>query len=169
MEEYLQTGIIISPFKLDGTVKVKSTTFNADLRYQTGNKVFLTKGDSKLTLTIERFRSSGSYDYLTFKEYHSIEEITPLVGYSIMVVKSQSDLKEGQYFFSDLIGCNVVNQKNENVGIVKDIKEYPAQITLEVLYKSKVYQIPFVKSFINKVDINLKTIFVNMIEGMLWK
>ena len=93
-----------------------------------------------------------------------------LKGYTLEVEKNSEDLNEGYYFYSDLEGCKILDEDGNDCGTVKEVEEFPAQITLRVMRKNKPdYFIPFVKAFIINVDIKKKEIKVHLLEGMLWK
>ena len=169
--EYLSLGKIIDSFGLDGTVKVFSTTDNAKLRYKKGNKVFVydEETDGRTEYTVASYRSVGRLDYVKFEEVTSPEEVALILkGREIQVVKDEKDLKEGYYFYSDLRGCEIIDKDGKIYGIVKEVEEFPAQITLRVKQQNgKDFFVPFIKEFIAKVDIKNKQITINYMEGML--
>ena len=167
MEQYLTLGKIIDTFSLDGTLKVLSSTSNQDIRYKPGNKVLIKLNDEMKEFTIASFRKSGNLDFVRFNEITSVELAKELKGKDILVVKNQEDLKEGYYFYSDLVGCSIVSD-NKELGKVIEVEEFPAQITLRAkTVEGKQFFIPFIKVFIKKVDIQNKTIEINYMEGML--
>ena len=168
--EYLSLGKIIDAFALDGTVKLMSTTDNAKKRYQKGNKVFLvnTKNHEQRELTVVSYRSSGEIDFVKFEEISTKEEALSFKGFEIQVIKDTNDLDEGYYFYSDLRGCSIVDQNGNILGTVKEVEEFPAQITLRVGRKGNAdFFVPFIKDFIKNVDIKNKEIHINLVEGML--
>ncbi len=169
--EYLSLGKIIDSFGLDGTVKVFSTTDNAKLRYKKGNKVFVydEETDGRREYTVVSYRAAGRLDYVKFEEVTSPEEVALILkGREIQVVKDEKDLKEGYYFYSDLRGCEIIDKDGKIYGTVKEVEEFPAQITLRVKQKNgKDFFVPFIKEFIVKVDIKNKQITINYMEGML--
>lgn len=170
--EYLSLGKIIDAFALDGTVKLMSTTDNAKKRYQKGNKVFLVnpKNHEQKELTVVSYRSSGQIDFVKFEEIKTKEEALSFKGFEIQVIKDTNDLDEGYYFYSDLRGCSIVDQDGNILGTVKEVEEFPAQITLRVGRKGNGdFFVPFIKDFIKNVDIKNKEIHINLVEGMLWK
>ena len=66
------------------------------------------------------------------------------------------------------IGCKVLDEKGQELGVVKEVEEFPAQLTLRVKRAGKEdFFVPFVKAFIRRVDINKKEIEINVIGGML--
>lgn len=168
--EQLTLGTIIDSFGLDGTLKVYSTTYNQKLRYKKGNKVTITNDNDSFEVTVISFRSNGKFDFVKVEEIKTPEEVMTFKGYSIKVKKDQNDLKEGYYFYSDLRGCKLIDENGKQYGVVTEVEEYPAQITLRAKTENgKHFMIPFVKDFIKSVDISSKTIVFVYMEGMLWE
>ena len=170
--EYLTLGKIIDSFGLDGTLKVFSSTQNQKIRYKKGNKVFIYNPNTEERVEDKavRYRSSGQIDYVKLEGINNPEDAKKLKGFELHVIKDNSDLEVGYYFYSDLIGCKVVDSSNNLLGEVSNVEEFPAQITLRVKRKgNKDFFVPFLKQFIVNVDIENKTIMINVLEGMLWK
>ena len=165
--EYLKLGKIIDTFSLDGTVKIFSTTTNQEIRFQKGKKVLIKIEEDYKEVTINTYRHSPKGDYLRFDEITNVDEAALLKGKELFVIKDRNDLKEGYYFFSDLIGCDTISD-GEKIGQVIDVEEYPAQITLKVKANNgKIFFVPFVKAFIKSVSIESKQIDIVLLEGML--
>lgn len=168
--EYLSLGKIIGSFGLDGTLKVFSTSNNEEMRYKKGNKVFLfnEKEDARNEYEVISYRISGKFTFVKLKGIDNPEIAESFKGNEIQVIKDRNDLKEGYFYFSDLKDCVIVDKDNKEYGKVKEVEEFPAQITLRVFRRNgKDFFIPFVKDFIKQVDIQNKKIIVNIIEGML--
>ena len=164
----LVVGKIVDSFALDGTVKVFSTTFNLELRYKKGNKLTIEKeGIEPLDVTVEKYRTNGKLDLVKFEELNTPEEAAKYKGAELLVEKTYSDLDEGYYFFEDLVGCELISN-GKSYGKVIKVEEFPAQVTLRCKTTSKKeFFVPFVKAFINKIDIENKRIDFNYMEGML--
>lgn len=170
--EYLTLGFIADSFGLDGTLKIISKTYFSKQRYKKGNKIFIynKKDDTRIEYTVSSFRSSGDIDFVKLEEINTKEEALELKNQEVQVVKKLDDLPNGFYYFSDLQGCKVIDTDNNVLGIVKEVEEFPSQITLRVKRDGKAdFFVPFVKAFIINVDIELKQITINVIGGMLWK
>ena len=105
---------------------------------------------------------------MKFKEFTTPEEVKEMKGYEIQVKKDQKDLNEGEFFYSDLRGCKIVDENNVLLGIVKEVEEFPAQITLRVKReKQNDFFVPFIKNFIKTVNITNKVIVIYVMEGLL--
>ncbi len=162
--EYLSLGKIIDTFNLDGTIKVFSTTSNGKMRYQKGNKIYIEEKE----YTVEKYHHSGNFDFVKLQEINNVEEALTLKGKYVEVIKNRQELKEGYYYFDDLKGCDIIDNEGNKYGIVKEIEEFPAQITLRVKRENqKDFFVPFVKDFIVDVDVENKKITINIVEGLL--
>lgn len=172
--EYLTLGIIIDSFGVDGTLKIKSSTTKGNVRYKKGNVIFLVSPDQqeRIELHVEKYRNSQGIDFVKVNEINSLEEALSKKHYLLQVIKDQNDLEKGEYFFSDLEGCLVIDNENKKeIGKVTTVEEFPAQITLRVKYmnNNKTFFVPFIEDFIAEVDIENKKIYVNVCKGMLWE
>jgi len=168
--EYLKLGTIVDTQGLDGTIKIYSTTSHGEMRYKKGSKVFIynENTDQRKELTVGSYRHQGLFDFVKFIEINSTEEGKEYKGLEVQVAKDRNDLKVGYYFYSDLIGCKVFDQNNNELGEVSNVEEFPAQLTLRVKKLTKGdFFVPFVKEFIKNVNIEEKIITINLIDGML--
>ena len=169
-EEYLLLGYITDAFSLDGTFKVLSKTDFASKRYQKGNEIYLYQANTKqrMTVIVESYRSSGQFDFVKVQGINSKEEALEFKGYEIQALKDYNVIDKDHYYYSDLVGCKIIDEKGNELGMVSQVEEFPAQLTLRVRRKGKEdFFVPFVKAFIRKVDINKKEIEINVIGGML--
>lgn len=168
--EYLKLGIIIGTHGLDGTLKIKSSTMFQEKRYQKGNKVFLydSKNDLRKDIAVISYRSSGELDYLKLEGIDNINDAESYKGMEIHALKDSSILDSNSYYFSDIVGCAIIDENNRNLGNVIAVEEFPAQITLRCkTADNKGFFVPFISSFIRNVDIAKKEIHINYMEGML--
>ncbi|MBR0374904.1 MAG: 16S rRNA processing protein RimM [Mogibacterium sp.] len=77
-------------------------------------------------------------------------------------------LPEGEYYFRDLIGLRVVDrQSGEDIGVLEDIIENPAQNIYVVVRDNREVLIPAVDAFVKEIDPAQGVIWIELIEGML--
>ena len=170
--EYLSLGKITDAFGLDGTLKIYSTTNMGEKRYVKGATVYLfdEENSSYVPFKVLNYRHTGLFDFVKLETIDSIEVALSKKGQEIFVEKNQEDLAKNEYFYSDLRGCKIIDKNGNNLGIVKEIEEFPAQITLRVARKGKPdFFVPFIEVFISKIDIENKEITINVLEGLLWR
>ncbi len=168
--EYLDLGIIIGSFSLDGTLKLKSLTNQPEKRYQKGKKVFLfnPKTNEMVQLSIASYRSSGQFDLVKVLGIDTKEKADELRGCLLKIEKDIKDLEEGHYFFNDLVGCQIIDENGKILGVVSQVEEFPSAITFRVKRNGdKDFFVPFLKEFVTKVDILKKKIYIQVMEGML--
>ena len=168
--EYLSLGKVTDAFGLDGTLKIYSTTNMGEKRYQTGSKVFLYNPIEKSyeEHIVLSYRKSGLFDFVKLENISSIEDAILKKGQEICVVKNRGDLDQNTYFYSDLRGCQIYDENGNNIGFVKEIEEFPAQITFRVSRKNKPdFFVPFVNDFVKDIDVENKRIIIHVIEGLL--
>ncbi len=166
----LTLGRIIKTKGLDGTFKINSTTDFAELRYEKGNKVLIQNEKTKdiKEVTVRRYYFDQGFDYVSFEEIRSIEEATPYINSLVKIDKeSLPPLEEDEYYFDDLEGCKVTVNGN-HIGKVSKVEDYNGRRSLRVtLSNKKQILIPFVDHFIKEVNIEKKSIEVELIEGMI--
>lgn len=169
-KEYLSLGKVNDAFGLDGTLKIYSTTNLGEKRYKKGASVFLYSeaNNERIECKVITYRHQGLFDFVKLDSINSIDDAISKKGYEIQVIKDRNDLGKNTYFYSDLRGCKIVDNSGNNLGIVKEIEEFPAQLTLRVSRKNQPdFFIPFIDTFIVSVDIDNKTIVINVIPGLL--
>lgn len=71
------------------------------------------------------------------------------------------DQVEGEYYWTDLEGCEVINQQGEVFGIVDHLLETGANDVLVVKKDNQEILIPFVDQYVPHVDLSHKKIYVD--------
>ena len=170
MADYLLLGYIVDAFSLDGTIKILSKTDFAKVRYQKGKTIFLYshKIKERMPLTVVKSRSNGQFDFVKVEEINAPEEVMQYKGYEVQAEKDYDHMDKDTYYYVDLVGCKILDDKNQVLGIVDQVEEFPAQLTLRVKRDNQPdFLVPFVKAFIKSVDIKKKEIVINVIGGLL--
>ncbi len=168
--EYVKVGSIIKTRGLKGEVRIYPTSDFRDFRFQIGNKLYLyhPESDTHQPLTIEKRLLDGALEIITFKEINSIEEAEKLVGLELHALKQKDILPDGGFFFGDLLDLSVIDEDGNFLGKVKKIEEYSAYKTLRVSREgNKDFFVPFVETFIKKVDLTNGQITIHVLEGLL--
>ena len=103
-----------------------------------------------------------------FQGVDSISQAEPLVGADVCVPPSErSALPEGEYYQSDLIGCEVVDASGRALGVIEDWQEYggPALLAIRTPAGGELL-IPFAKSICRTIDLAARRIVVDLPEGL---
>jgi len=162
---YYKCGKILKPHGIKGDMKILSMT-DFD-RFYNGNKLYVLHNDEYILVEIENVREFGEYLLLNFKGMQDINMIEKYHGDYICVSElDREELPEGQYYYSELIGKDVYNEKGEKKGVCKDIEEYPKNKCLVVINdKGKRVLVPIIMSEFIK-EVLEDRIIINEIEGL---
>ena len=131
------------------------------------NRGDLTIADINFTRGIVKFRGYESID--------SAKKLTNTKIYAnIEQTKENCDLKEGQHFWFDVIGCSV-KQGDEVLGLIEDIQrmgdtDYLLLKTDDALVKldlPKTFLIPYIDRYVLNADMDEKTVYVKDAKDIL--
>ena len=167
MEQMLRVGVITSTHGVRGEVKVFPTT-DAAKRFKTLKKVIL-DGREPLELSIEQVKFFKNMVILKFKGYDNINDVETWRQRDLLITRDQAvELKEDEYFITDLIGLTVVNEEEAVLGRVKDVLETGANDVYVVeLTGGKELLLPAIKDCILNVDLEGGRMKVHVLDGLM--
>ncbi|HLS22818.1 MAG TPA: ribosome maturation factor RimM [Pseudogracilibacillus sp.] len=168
-ENMFLIGEIVNTHGVKGEVRVRQIT-DFDERFDKGNTVYVKDKSGKYTeLTIENSRFHKYFRLLKFKQFPSLEEAESLKGYTLYIKESQqTELEPGEYYYHEIIGCTVVTNEGETIGIVDHILAPGANDVWVVKdEKGKEYLIPYIPDVVKKVDVEEEIIIIEVMEGLL--
>ena len=167
MEQMLRVGVITSTHGVRGEVKVFPTTDDAK-RFKTLKKVIL-DGREPLELSIEQVKFFKNMVILKFKGYDNINDVETWRQRDLLITREQAvELKEDEYFITDLIGLTVVNEEEAVLGRVKDVLETGANDVYVVeLTGGKELLLPAIKDCILNVDLEGGRMKVHVLDGLM--
>ena len=167
MEQMLRVGVITSTHGVRGEVKVFPTTDDAK-RFKTLKKVIL-EGREPLERSIEQVKFFKNMVILKFKGYDNINDVETWRQRDLLITRDQAvELKEDEYFITDLIGLTVVNEEEAVLGRVKDVMETGANDVYVVeLTGGKELLLPAIKDCILNVDLEGGRMKVHVLDGLM--
>jgi 16S rRNA processing protein RimM len=171
MTKWFNVGKIVNTHGIKGEVRVISKTDFAEERYKKGNKLFIFMNEhaEPVEVTVKTHRVHKSFDLLTFDEYDNINQVEKFKGAMIKIPENQlSELDEGEYYFHEIIGCKVITENGEEIGIVKEILT-PGANDVWVVKRNKGQDvlIPYIEDVVKNVDVEEKIITIHLMEGLL--
>ena len=83
----------------------------------------------------------------------------------VCIDREEAALPEGSFFYADILGARVVTEAGEELGILTEVMEMPAQ-NLYVVRGQREHLIPAVPDFILSTDLENGVITVRLIEGL---
>ncbi|MCV3425867.1 ribosome maturation factor RimM [Campylobacter lari] len=116
--------------------------------------------------TIKAFDKTRSL--VLFEGFESVETAKTLTNITLFqtieATKETCKLKKDEYFYFDIIGCDVI-ENEQKLGVVEDILEngvgflFYIKCDEKLQTKVKNFYIPYVDKYIQKVDVENKKIF----------
>jgi 16S rRNA processing protein RimM len=164
--EFFKCGHIMTTHGLRGDLKVKNLS-DFD-RFVKGNRLYiLHKGDYQEVI-VKTSKPFGDYLLVCFEGY---EDINLIEMYRMVEIYKSTDdiepLKEGEYYFRDLMNLKVYVDDN-CVGTVVDVEEGRTSNFIRVKKNDNTEAlVPFLPVFIKSVSLNEGKIVLNYIEGLL--
>ena len=161
--EKLKIGKIVGTHALKGELKIRSFSDFNDQRFVVGHKLYLNEIVDPFIIKTVRVHK-GNYLF-SFEGLQDINLVEKYVGYNVYGLKEDVELDDDEYFYDDLIGCQIINNDQE-IGKVESVYFNGAHDVLTVQTANKKIAIPYVDAFIENEDIENKKIFVHLIKGM---
>lgn len=170
MEQMFNVGKIVNTHGLMGEIRVISQTDFADERFAPGNELFLfAKGSKKPEkLIIKTHRKHKNFDLLTFEGIVGINNVERMRDGMLKVPESQlGDLEENEYYFHEIIGCEVYTEEGDLLGTISEILTPGANDVWVVQTKGqKDKLIPYIADVVQSVNIKDKKITISVMEGL---
>ena len=164
LEEIVVMAKVLVPYGVNGWVKVYSFTEKLEsfLQYK---KLFLSKDQKNwIEIKVIEIKLHGKTIVANFLEIANRTQAENYKGYLIGVPKNLLPrLKEEQYYWSDLIGCEVLNVQNVSFGLVDTFIETGANDVI-VVKGDKERLIPYTTKAVLKVDTINRKIMVDWNE-----
>lgn len=171
--EWLNVGRIVNTHGIRGEVRVISSTDFEDIRFKKGAKLAIFKKDESTPtwVTVENARRHKNFILLTFEGYNNINLVEQFKNSQLKISKDQleeDELGENEYYFSDIIGCQVYSEEAEHLGEITDILQTGANDVWELKdKKGKKHYIPYIEDVVKEVDVDNKKITIHVMEGLL--
>ena len=158
MDNVVPMGHVIGAFGIQGWVKIKTGTETPDALGKYKEILLLINGNWT-GFKLEKYSATDAILHAKFAGITDRDQAIALRGATVGVLRSQLPKPdENEYYWVDLIGLEVVNQKQQSLGLVDSLMETGASSVLVVKGQDKQHLIPFVKHYIINVDFNSKQI-----------
>ena len=110
----------------------------------------------------------GNKAIVKFEDINSIEAATPLINCALFLPEDNLDeLDERQFYYHEIIGFSVVDEKLGALGTVATVYTMATQDLIAMNYQGKEILIPVNDTIVPKIDRELKILHVSLPEGLL--
>ena len=161
-------GKLLKPRGLKGELRL--WIFNSvDSALKIGMEVWVELENGKYSNHfIESLKISGEKYRIKFSGCNRREEAHQLSGLNFSIPRSEfAPLNNEEFYLIDLIGCNVLDDNQNEIGSVVDTMSLTAQNLIVVETNEKEVLIPFVDAHISLFDKKNNILIVKDVEGLL--
>ncbi|MGZ9584668.1 ribosome maturation factor RimM [Paenibacillus marinisediminis] len=172
MTEKLYTvGMIANTHGIRGELKVVSHTDFPEERFAPKSSLYIQHPNNEQTIsvTVERSRLHKNVYMVKFVGLDDINDVEKYKGWFLKISDVDRDqLEEDEYYYSDIIGCQVVTDEGEELGVIKEILA-PGANHVWVVKRPKGQDVllPVIDDVILKVDVASKLVTVHLMEGLI--
>lgn len=167
----LTVGKIVNTHGIRGELKVLLQTDFPDVRFAPKNRLLIVHPESgeQLTVTVQASRPYKQMYIVKFSEFSDINEVEKLKGRVLKVTKAETvELPENEYYFHEIIGCRVISDEGEDLGVVEEILRPGANdVWVAKLPSGKQLLLPVIDDVVLDVNVQDKLIKVHLMEGLL--
>lgn len=167
-DQCFQIGRIAKVHGLRGEVNVVlDVDFPED--YEGLEHLFLEQKGRLVPFFLEHFViQPGDRALAKFEELDTIESVEGLVGAEAYLPLTElPQLDEGQYYYHELVGFEVIDEALGLIGPVQIIYDLETQDLLGVIHQGKEVLIPIQDGIIVRVDKAAKKVFCQLPDGLL--
>ncbi|MFT5197055.1 MAG: 16S rRNA processing protein RimM [Candidatus Promineifilaceae bacterium] len=168
--KYLVIGQITKPHGVRGELRIDVTTDMPE-RYHQLDQVLIAKNERQTpqTMEIESVRFHQEKALIKFTGYNYRDQVEEFRKWLVLIPTEQAiPLEEGEFFYYQLIGMEVVTDEGVPIGVVKEIIQTGANdvFVLQNPAKGEIL-IPDTEEVVTNVDRDLRVITIHVIPGLL--
>lgn len=165
--DFYKVGTMVNTHGIRGELRVIATTDFPEERFQKGKQLFIDNNE-KTPVEIATVRPHKQFILVSFKDMQNINDIEKYKGMDLLVADADlQTLEEGEFYYKDIIGAEVVTEDGVSVGNVKEIFETGANDVWVVKRQGKDdLLLPMIEDVIKAVDVDNQKITIDLLEGL---
>lgn len=168
-EKLVTVGKVVNSHGIRGELKIVPETDFPE-RFDVGNSLIIVDSQNKQTpVTVKSSRLHKNVFIVLFSQFSNINDVEKFKGSLLKIeAKDQQPLEEGEYYYHEIIGCKVVTEDEQELGLISEILTPGANdVWVVSLPKGKQLLLPVIDDVILKVDIPNKIIRIHLMEGLM--
>ena len=167
LDDCFELGHIVKPHGTKGEVQVYLDVDNPD-RYRNMESVFLAMDQDLVPFFIESIKNVGKGIAVKFDDVDSVEQAEKLRSLKLYLpLDFLPKLGPDQFYYHEIIGFDVVDDKSGVLGKVKEVYLKGNQDLILMIYQNHEILIPVTNDIIKKVDKKNNQLFVILPDGLL--
>jgi len=167
-EDRIALGIIRKAHGVRGEASVESWSDSPERFTEISSATLVSPGESSTRdAAIEAVRLHAGRALVKFAGIDSPEDVQLLQNWTVEIPSEDArKLDEDEYFLHDLVGLTLIDAEGTSRGKVVEIEETGGGLLLVVEGPKGRFDVPFAAEICTKVDLDAKTIAVNLPEGI---
>jgi len=167
----VKVGFVFRPHGVQGELKIKPETPNPE-QFEAFDRVWVGSGPDTCTvysIASVRYQQTkrGTTVILQLDDIASRDAAETITKQSVFVPEEALVIDDDEVLLHDLIDVTVQVASGEAIGVVTDILEHPAHLTLVIRrHDGPETMLPFVDDFVRDVDVEAGTLTVDLIDGL---
>lgn len=168
MIEYLKIGQIINAHGVRGEVKVFPLTDDIK-RYGKLKYIYMQQGEEYKEYGIDSVKYFKNLVILKLEGIDDMNEALRLRDSYLYVNRENAvKLSKDTYFIADLIGMEVYTLEDESLGSIINVFSTGSNDVYEIKkHDEKTFLIPAIKDVVKEVDVEKRSMKVELLEGLL--
>jgi 16S rRNA processing protein RimM len=162
-------GKIVNTHGIRGELKILPETDFPE-RFDPGSELVIVDAQQKQTpVKIQSSRLHKNMYIVKLEKYDNINDVEKYKGSLLKIeAKYQEPLEEGEYYYREIIGCKVITDDGQELGLISEILTPGANdVWVVSLPKNKQLLLPVIDDVVLDVDVQAKTVRIHLMEGLL--
>ncbi len=160
-------GKLLKTHGLNGEMSVMLDVDNPE-DYREIEKIYIQIKGQLTEYQVEGVYFFQKKDVIKLKGVDKIEQAQRLLGCELYLPLSElAELEDGEFYFHDVIGFQVVDKNLGKLGLVAEFYESDTQTLLSMAYQGHEVLIPVHDDIVLEADFDEKTLITNLPNGLL--
>jgi 16S rRNA processing protein RimM len=137
--------------------------------YKNLESVFILLNEQPVPFFIEKIslRDKG-FATVKFEGVDSLEQAENILGHELYLPLDQlPPLSGNKFYYHEVAGFRAIDKVHGDIGIVKQVLDFPAQAVLQIFKEEKEVLIPVTDEIITGIDRAEQSIFISAPEGLI--
>ncbi|MCJ8010573.1 ribosome maturation factor RimM [Paenibacillus sp. KQZ6P-2] len=170
-QQLMNVGKIVNTHGLKGEIKVLPHTDFPEIRFAKGSELLIVPEDGKapLPITVQSSRFHKNMYIVKLEGYDNINDVEKFKGSMLKVTQEDLvELPEDEFYFHQIVGCHVVTDEGQDLGVITEILTPGANDVWVVKSPAgKSILIPYIDDIVLDVNVTDKKVLVHLMEGLL--
>jgi 16S rRNA processing protein RimM len=166
-KDYFQFGYLSKSIGISGQLAIELDVDTPE-KYAQLDVLFADLGGDLVPLFVRKIKINAKRAIVDLEGVDNKKKADDLIGKQVFLpVQILPSLSGNDFYFHEIIGFEVIDKKNGNIGKINQVLEFPHQNLLEIKNEKAEILVPIVKHFILEVNRAEKTMFLDCPEGLI--